>query len=105
MRRIPAALALALAALAAGPAGAGVLLAVTPDTLTVAPGATFTLQLRVPVAGSPFNGYDATVEYDPAVLTFLPRSPSRLQEGPDMKNACGNTFQFFQAGGDSLVIS
>ena len=74
-----ATLALALAALTAGPAGAGVRFAASPETLVVAPGATFTIQLRVPVAGSAFNGYDAVVEYDPAKLTFLPTSPTSLQ--------------------------
>ncbi len=100
-----ASLALSLALAPVGTPAAGVLLAVSPDTLTVAPGATFTMELRVPVAGSLFNGYDAVVEYDPAVLTFLPRSPLALQEGPDMKLACGNTFHYFRAAGDSLSVS
>lgn len=100
-----ATLALALAALAAGPAGAGVRFAASPETLVVSPGATFTIQLRVPVAGSAFNGYDAIVEYDPAKLTFLPTSPISLQQGPDMTGVCGNTFHLFNAAGDSLSIS
>lgn len=104
-RRSGPALALAFALASAGAARAEVRLAVAPETLSVSPGATFTLELHVPVAGSPFNGYDAIVEYDPAVLTFLPTSPLSLQEGPAMKNACGNTFHVFKAAGDSLSIS
>lgn len=100
-----ATLVLALAALAAVPAGAGVRVAASPETLVVSPGATFTVQLRVPVAGSPFNGYDAVVEYDPAVLTFLPTTPVSLQQGPDMTGVCGNTFHLFSAAGDSLTIA
>lgn len=100
-----ATLAVALSAFVPGAAGAAVRFAVTPETLSVAPGDTFTLQLRVPVAGSAFNAYDAIVEYDPAQLTFLPTSPLSLQEGPDMKLACGNTFHVFTAAGDSLSIS
>jgi len=100
-----ATLALALSAFTAGAAGAAVRLALVPDTQSVAPGDTFTVQLRVPVAGSAFNAYDAIVEYDPAQLTFLPSSPLSLQEGPDMKLACGNTFHVFTAAGDSLSIA
>jgi hypothetical protein len=97
--------ALLQAALATGMASADVRLAVMPESLLVSPGDTLTLQLRVPVAGSAFNGYDAIVEYDPALLTFLPTSPLSLQEGPDMKQACGNTFHVFSARGDSLSIA
>jgi len=100
-----ATLVLALAALAAAPAGAGVRFAASPDTIVVAPGATFTVELRVPVVGSAFNGYDAVVEYDPGKLTFLPTTPTSLQQGPDMTGVCGNTFHLFSAAGDSLSIS
>lgn len=89
----------------AAPAAGAARMCVSPETLAVAPGAEFTLELRVPVAGSPFNGYDAVVEYDPAKLTFLPTSPLSLQEGSDMRGACGNTFHIFSAAGDSLSIS
>jgi hypothetical protein len=97
--------ALTVLVITAAPARAGVTLAVSPETLSVAPGATFTLELRVPEPGSPFNGYDAVVEYDPARLTFLPLSPTSLQQGPDMLDACGSTYHVFRAAGDSLSIS
>jgi hypothetical protein len=100
-----ATLALALAAVTAAAADAAVQLAVLPDTVSVAPGDTFMLELRVPVPGSAINAYDAIVEYDPAVLTFLPTAPTSLQQGASMTGACGNTFHFFTAAGDSLSIS
>lgn len=106
--RMPFAIASAVLALSlpsASVAGAAVHLAMLPESLLVAPGDTVMLELRVPLAGSAFNGYDAIVEYDPSRLTFLPASPLSQQEGPDMKNACGNTFHVFRAGGDSLSIS
>lgn len=90
---------------AATGARAAVTLVVSPETLTVAPGATFTLTLQVPVTGSSFNGYDAVVEYDPAKLTFLPTNPITQQEGASMRAACPNTFFVFSAAGDSLSIS
>lgn len=100
-------LALTLAPMIFGsaPAHAVVRLAVSPETLTVTPGATFTLELRVPVAGAPFNAFDATIEYDPAMLTFLPTNPLSLQEGSSMREACGNTILYFNFAGDSLTIS
>jgi hypothetical protein len=94
-----------LALLFAGNAFADVRIAVSPETLFVSPGETFTLELRVPVAGSSFNGFDAVIGYDPAFLTFLPTSPISLQEGSSMTGACGNTFHVFSAAGDSLVIT
>lgn len=84
---------------------AAVTLAMSPETLTVAPGATFTLTLQVPVTGAAFNGYDAIVEYDPSKLTFLPTTPITQQEGSSMRAACSNTFFVFSAAGDSLSIS
>lgn len=86
-------------------ARASVTLVVSPETLSVAPGATFSLTLQVPVTGSAFNGYDAIVEYDPSKLTFLPTSPITQQEGSSMRAACSNTFFVFSAAGDSLSIS
>ncbi len=94
-----------LAATLAAPAAADIHVAVTPETLTVAPGDTFTLVLQVTEPGSAFNGYDAVVAYDLSVLTFLPLSPTSKQQGTDMTGVCGNTWHLFTYAGDSLVIS
>src|ERR1044072_3790842 len=48
---------------------------------TVAPGATFTVYLEVGAGGPAFNGFDATIGYDPAALTLLPPSASSLPGG------------------------
>lgn len=103
--RVHALASLALLAAFALPVRAdGVRLALTPDTLVVAPGDTFTVQLAVPVAGGAFNGFAATVAYDPAVLAFVPR-PQAEQEGPLLRGYCNNTFYLFGAAADSVRIS
>jgi hypothetical protein len=89
----------------ASPASAGVHVAVTPALLQVEPNQEFQLELTVPEPDGAFNAYDATVEFDPAVLTFVPESPTSLQEGDLMTGACGATFHRFAAAGDSLAIT
>ncbi len=90
---------------AASAQATGVQLALTPAS-TVAPlESEFMIELTVPTASSPFNAFDAVVEYDPAVLTFLPETPSSLQEGSLVTNSCGNTFHRFLPAADSLVIT
>lgn len=88
-----------------GGARADVRIEVSPESLVVAPGETFTVVLQVPVAGALFNGYDAVVEFDPTQLSFVPVSPATLQEGASMRAACGNTFFFLKSGGDSVSVS
>ena len=95
--------------LGASTAGAGVHVGLLPATSTVAPGSQFDIELNVTEAGSAFNGFDATVTYDPAVLTFMPTSPTTLQQGCLMTGACsaacGNTVHKFSAVADSQVIT
>src|SRR5689334_19609432 len=92
------ALALTVGIISNGPALAqGVTVALSPAAQTVAPGDTFNLELDVTLTGSQFNGFDAIIAYDPAAVTFLPRSPLSLQEGSYMRGACGNTFHLFSA--------
>jgi len=67
----------------------GVTAALLPDSGFVSPGSEFTLDLWVTAPGDSFNCYDAVIEYDPTVLTFLQTSPPSLQEGAYMKLACG----------------
>jgi hypothetical protein len=90
----------------AGPAGAqGVHVALTPAASQVEPGAVFELDLEVTQADSPFNGFDAVIGYDPAALTLLPLSPTSLQQGALMTEACGNTFHRFQQVSGRATIS
>ena len=94
-RRFPRLPILALAVLAAFPAFAppgdaaadGVHAAITPALTTVAPGEEFTVEIAIVEAGEPFNGFDSVVEFDPAVLTFLPAAPISQQEGSLMTGA------------------
>lgn len=90
------------------PAGAGVQVALAPALQYVLPGADFDVRVEVPAAGSAFNAFHVVVQYDPAVLTFLPQSPTTLQQGclvtGGCSAACGTTFHLFSAAGDSLEI-
>jgi flagellar hook capping protein FlgD len=94
---------------AAGPVRAGVQVGLVPAVQTVTPGSEFDIELNVTQAGSPFNGFDATVTFDPAALTFLAASPTTLQQGCLMTGACsaacGTTFHKFTAAADSQVIT
>lgn len=86
----------------------GVNVALTPASQVVEPGSEFTIDATVTQAGSPFNGFELVVGYDPAALTFLPASPLSLQQGCLMtgscSSACGTTFHVFSAAGDSLAV-
>jgi hypothetical protein len=99
------AVAAAIAACAASRASADVTLALDPPTLTIAAGDTFTVSLVVPVAGSPFNAFDASVKFDPTRLAFVPATSLPSQVGPAISSACGNLFHRFSAAPDSLKIS
>jgi hypothetical protein len=95
LRTIAKAATLAVALLAA-PARAAVTVAITPANGTVTPGTDFDLFVDVTSAGSQFNGFEMVVEFDPAVLTFVPLAPTTLQQGCLMtgscSGSCGNTF-------------
>ena len=86
----------------------GVSVAMQPSPKSVEPDSTFSLDLAVTAAGAAFNGFEAVIGYDPAVLTFVPASPLSQQEGCLMtggcSSACGTVYHHFAAAGDSLVI-
>ena len=93
----------------AGSLAQGVQTQLTPPSVIVAPGSGLDLTLDVTQAGSPFNGFKIVLTYDRGALTFVPTSPTSLQQGCLMtglcSNACGNTFHDFKAAGDSIVIT
>lgn len=92
--------------LGAGIAGAqGVHVAIIPASSQVAPGAIFDLELRITEAGSPINGFDAVIGYDPAALTLIPLSPPSLQQGTLMTGACGDLFHRFTPAPGSMTIA
>ena len=86
----------------------GVQVALMPFQQNVTPGDSANVEIDVTQAGSPFNGYDAVVSYDPAALTYVPRSAA-WQQGCQMTGACsaacGNTFHIFKALADSVMIT
>ncbi|MGH7725305.1 MAG: FlgD immunoglobulin-like domain containing protein [Candidatus Eiseniibacteriota bacterium] len=84
---------------------AGIHVGLTPASSMVPEDTEFDLDLSILVADAHFNGYDAVIEFDPAMLTFLPTVPTSLQEGALMTGACGNTFHRFNASADSMVIN
>jgi len=84
---------------------AGVHTALIPALSEVDPAEEFFLEFTVTEADASFNGFDAVVEYDPAMLTFLPTAPAAQQQGAMMTGACGNTFHLFAANGDSLSFT
>ncbi len=96
---------LGLAGFAVAGRADGVRVQLTPATLTVAPGDSFDLTIEVPVAGLPFNAFDAIVGYDPTMLTLRQLSPVSLQEGGLMTSACVNRFHRFRAGADRDTAS
>jgi hypothetical protein len=76
-----------------------------PDSITVAPGDTFTVALAVLQDGAEFNAFDAAILFDPTRLTFVPTTPVGEQQGPMIRAACRNTFHRFGTGPDSLEIA
>ncbi len=94
----------ALLAAASTARATGVQIAIEPETLQVAPGDTFTVQLRVPVAGSAINGYSATIEFDPAALKFVPQNQA-AQEGALLRDSCfsHNVYFTFSSEADSMM--
>ena len=75
------------------------------DTVVVAPGGTFTVDFVVKDPDAPFNAFDLDVHFDPAKLTSYPMSPTTLQRGALMVDACtlNAPFHIFTPGPDSLV--
>ncbi len=93
-------------AVVAAPALAGVELIISPAETTVQPGDSFTVELTIPVAMEPFNGYDAILGYDPTVLRLLPEVSSAVREGELMVDACpSNRWNRFTVSPDSSEIS
>src|ERR1043166_2356264 len=52
----------------------GINAALVPQGQTVTPGADFTVDVQVTDTSEGFNGWEATIAYDPAALTYVPQS-------------------------------
>jgi hypothetical protein len=75
-----------------------------PPAVTVAPGDTFTAYIVIEPPDASFNGFDASVRFDPSALSY-DAMPLADQRGPLMTSACANTFHRFDAAPDSLKIT
>ena len=108
-RSVVLALVVAAIAMTAPSARAAISAGLAPASQTVPPGTDFDLYFDATAAGSAFNGFDLVVSYDPAALTFVPLSPTTLQQGCLMTGscsaACGSTFHLFSAAADSMSVS
>jgi hypothetical protein len=88
--------------LCAGSASASVTLHLTASRMTAVAGDTIVVQAVVDPGGTAFNAFALVVRYDPALVTFVPASPSSQQIGPLMTGACGSQFHVFTPAPDSL---
>lgn len=104
-RSIAALVTTALLLHASAVSAAGVHVGMTPALVEVDPAEEFTLDFAITEADAAFNGFDAVVEYDPAMLTFLPAAPASLQQGALMTGVCGNTFHLFSTAADSITFT
>jgi hypothetical protein len=102
---------IALAVLVAGgaviahPASGAIHAGLLPATVTVAPGDTFTVYMSIITADSEFNAFDASIRFDPAMLSFEAITPVSDQRGVVMMSACSNTFHRFDIAPDSLKVT
>lgn len=87
------------------PADADVFAGFATPAFSVAPGDTFTAYLVIEQAGDEFNAFDASMRFDPALLSFEAITPVSAQRGDLMVGACSNTFHRFDAAPDSLKIT
>ncbi len=104
-RRILVLVALGLALASPRARAQGIHASLSPHVQYVGAGSGFDVDLVVTSAGSAFNGFKGVVRYDPALLTFVPTSPTSLQQGSYMTGACGSTFHQFSQTGDSLNVT
>jgi hypothetical protein len=81
-------------------AQADVSVSLQPDPACAQYGATFTVDLRVDSAGSPFNGYEAVVRFDPDFVQAV-----SIAQGALVTDLCGNTWWHTHVGPDSVFIS
>jgi hypothetical protein len=101
------AFALGLCATTAAPriAAADVHAGFAPAIWTVAVGDTFTAYVSILQADASFNAFDASIRFDPAMLSFDPITPVAAQRGEVMTSACANTFHDFHVTPDSLKVT
>jgi hypothetical protein len=98
---------LALALLASPAQAVQFVLAGAADTVAVAPGQTFTVDLVLRTASPAFNAFDLDLHFEPGRLTNVPMSPLNSQRGALMTSACftNSPFHLFTPAPDSVVCT
>ncbi len=93
------ALVLAIAFMLVGPATAGVRVSLQPASNHVLPGRDLNIYVYVDSAGSPFNGYETVIRWDPGIVEFLSAQPDTLYGE--------HNYDWFrtEVGPDSILIS
>ena len=76
----------------------------TSTPAAVQGGDTLIIEFSVLEAGPEFNAFDAYIQFDPEVLTYLPPRFLREQEGPLMLEACPQTFHMFYQSPDGMTL-
>jgi hypothetical protein len=79
--------------------------ALAPDYSIVAPGEEFAVEIVLPVAGDPFNGYDAVVGFDPERLELLLPTPRSAGERALFVDACPQRFLITSVEDDSTAVT
>jgi hypothetical protein len=86
----------------ARPAEADVYVGFQSSQIAFALGDTFSVYVMIPQADAAFNAFDASIRFDPTMVSFDPITPLSDQRGSLMTSACGNTFHRFETASDSL---
>ncbi|RKZ13363.1 hypothetical protein DRQ53_13440 [bacterium] len=88
-----------------GTAHADASLAIQPTWTVVDPGAEFVVTVALPVAGTPINGYDAVVGFDPDRVELLLPIPRSDGEGALFTTACPQRFLSISVAPDSTAVT
>jgi hypothetical protein len=92
----------ALAVLAAPAVADGVHVRLETPSVVVASNEEFNVDFVVFQADEPFNGFDASIRFDPSRVSYV---TGTNQQGSLMTAACPNRFPFFATASDSLRIT
>jgi hypothetical protein len=72
-----------------------------PELSTIDVADTALVNFEVDATAQEFNGYEVVIQYDPAIVDFLPP----VIEGPLMLGACGNTFKVLTQTDSALTYA
>ena len=105
LRSLRAAVVFVVSVYSGGAVAQGTGLAIDPALTVIDPGQEFTVDIVVPEAGTPINGYDAVVGFDPLRLELLLATPRSLGEGALFTSACAQRFLDITVRFDSTAVT